>query len=147
MELHELRPSPGSVKERKRVGRGRAAGGGKTAGRGQKGQKSRSGGTKGPGFEGGQNPLQMRLPKLGGFKNRFRRPFQVLNVEDLNAFSAGSEVDISALAERGLVDAKSGRVKILGEGELKVALTVTAHAFSASAQRKIEAAGGKVLVG
>lgn len=142
MKLDELRPAFGSNKERKRVGRGDGSGHGKTSGRGHKGQGARSGGNTKPGFEGGQMPLQRRLPKRG-FHNPFRVSYAVVNLAQLEAFPAGSEVTPENLAEQGLVNGKSRLVKILGEGSLSKALTVKAHGFSASAKEKIEAAGGK----
>ncbi len=145
VKLHELKPAPGSRKDRKRVGRGTGSGHGKTAGRGHKGQKSRSGGSKGPGFEGGQMPLQRRLPKRG-FTNPFRREFAEVNVGTLARFDPGSEVTPELLAEHRVVRKSVSPVKILGSGELDRPLTVRAHAFSAQAVRKIEAAGGKVEV-
>lgn len=144
MDLHTLKPAKGSTKSRKRVGRGRGSGHGATSGRGTKGQKSRSGGGKGPGFEGGQNPLQRRLPKLPGFKNRFKTQYSIVNVGRLNVFDAKAVVDVNALAERRIVSKRSLPLKILGNGELKKALTVKADAVSASAKAKIEKAGGKV---
>ncbi len=144
MDLHNLAPSPGAVKRRKRVGRGVSSGHGKTAGRGTKGQLSRSGGGKGPGFEGGQTPLQRRLPKLPGFKNPFKTVYELVNVDQLNAFEAGSEIGPSDLIAKGLIKKDKLPLKILGRGELDRPLTVRAHAFSSSAAKKIEAAGGKV---
>ncbi|MHB0976243.1 MAG: 50S ribosomal protein L15 [Candidatus Aquicultorales bacterium] len=143
MDLHTLSPAPGSVKKRKRVGRGTSSGHGKTSGRGAKGQLSRSGGGKGLGFEGGQTPLQRRLPKLPGFRNPFKKVYALVNLDQLQAFPAGSEVGQAELLEKGLVR-KNLPVKILGRGELTHALTVKAHAFSESAAEKIQAAGGKV---
>lgn len=144
MELHDLRPAKGATKDRKRVGRGHGSGQGKTSGRGTKGQLSRSGGGKGPGFEGGQNPLQRRLPKLRGFKNlRFRREFQPINIGALSVFEAGSSVGRDELVANGLIRSDSRPVKVLGDGELNVALTVRAESFSKSAISKIESAGGK----
>ncbi|KQY85798.1 MULTISPECIES: 50S ribosomal protein L15 [Paenibacillus] len=145
MKLHELSPSPGSRKERKRVGRGPSSGTGKTSGRGHKGQNSRSGGGVRPGFEGGQNPLYRRLPKRG-FVNPTRKEFAVVNIEDLNSFAAGTEVTPEFLMTNGVVkNAKSG-IKILGNGEVTVKLTVKANKFSQSAVEKIEAAGGTTEV-
>ena len=136
LQLNDLKPKSGSKKKMKRVARGTSSGWGKTAGRGHKGQKSRSGGTKGRRFEGGQTPLYRRLPKRG-FKNYpFRTTYAVLNVSDLNKFDG--EVSKESLKITGLL-------KILGNGELKKALTVKADKFSASAKKKIEAAGGKCL--
>ncbi|OUN00418.1 MAG: 50S ribosomal protein L15 [Paenibacillaceae bacterium ZCTH02-B3] len=143
MKLHELKPAPGSKFARKRVGRGIGSGLGKTSGRGQKGQKARSGGGVRIGFEGGQNPLYRRLPKRGFNNERFRTEYAIVNLSKLNAFEAGTEVTPQLLLERGIVkDLKDG-LKILGDGELTVALTVKAHKFSQSALAKIEAAGGK----
>jgi len=146
MKLHELRPAEGSIKSRKRVGRGRGSGHGKTSGRGTKGQKARSGGSIRPGFEGGQNPLHLRLPKLLGFKNPFKREYAIVNVENLNVFEDKSVIDSKALLERGLIRKRNLPVKILGEGKLSKALTVRAHSFSKSAVKKIEEAGGKAEV-
>jgi large subunit ribosomal protein L15 len=143
MKLHELKPAPGSRKAPKRVGRGPASGTGKTAGRGDKGQKSRSGYSSMRGFEGGQMPLHRRLPKRG-FTNLFRTEYRTVNVERLNGFEAGSVVDPEALQRAGLLKKGRSGVKILGHGELKVALTVKAHRFTGTAAQKIEAAGGKV---
>ncbi|WP_413373789.1 50S ribosomal protein L15 [Paenibacillus taichungensis] len=145
MKLHELSPSPGSRKERKRLGRGPSSGTGKTSGRGHKGQNARSGGGVRPGFEGGQNPLYRRLPKRG-FVNPTRKEYAVVNTEDLNSFAAGTEVTPEFLMTTGVVkNAKSG-IKILGNGEVTVKLTVKANKFSQSAVEKIEAAGGKTEV-
>ena len=142
MRLDELKPAAGSNKKRKRVGRGDGSGHGKTSCRGHKGQGARSGGNVQPGFEGGQMPLQRRLPKRG-FHNPFRIEMAVVNVAQLDALPAGSEVTPETLAEQGLVHGKKRQVKILGEGSLSKALTVKAHGFSAKAKEKIEAAGGK----
>jgi large subunit ribosomal protein L15 len=144
MKLHHLRPAEGSRRDRKRVGRGKAAGQGKTAGRGTKGYLARHN-TK-PGFEGGQMPLQRRVPKLKGFTNPNRVEFAVVNVETLSAvFEAGAEVTPEALRERGLV--RKGRpVKVLGRGDVDRALSVSAHAVSASARAKIEQAGGSISI-
>jgi large subunit ribosomal protein L15 len=143
MKQHEIQPAPGSNKKRTRSGRGISAGRGKTAGRGTKGQASRSGGTKGPYFEGGQLPLVRRLPMLGGFTNLWRVEYVPVNVERLNGFPAGSEITPEVMAETGII--KSGKlVKVLGEGKVDRALTVKAHKFSASAREKILAAGGSV---
>ncbi len=144
MKLHHLRPAEGAVRARKRMGRGKAAGQGKTAGRGTKGYLARH--NKKLGFEGGQTPLQRRVPKLKGFTNPNRQEWAVINVDRLGrAFEAGSQVTPEALRERGLVR-KSRPVKVLGGGELDRALTVQAHAVSAAARAKIEAAGGSVEV-
>jgi len=145
MRLHELKPAKGTVKSRKRVGRGTASGHGKTVGRGQKGQKARSGGKVRPGFEGGQMPLYRRLPKIG-FTNIFRKEYAVVNLSDLERFEDGSVVNPEVLKEAGLVKAMHSGVKILGDGELTRKLTVQAHKFSKTAADKIAAAGGKVEV-
>lgn len=145
--LSRLQPPKGAVKKKKRVGRGPGSGLGKTAGRGHKGQHARAGAGPHPRFEGGQMPLQRRLPKRG-FNNLFRQEFYIVNVRDLQKFSAGSVVDIESLAQQGLtpLNLKHAGVKVLGDGELKVALTVRAHRFSAAAREKIEAAGGTAEV-
>lgn len=145
MNLADLCPAPGARRRRKRVGRGPGSGRGKTAGRGHKGHGARSGGNTAPGFEGGQMPLQRRLPKRG-FRNPFRREFAVVNLKTLEErFSAQAEVGPTELEEKGLV--RAGRpVKILGEGELSKPLHVRAHAFSARARSRIEEAGGTAEV-
>ena len=146
MKLHELSPAPGSVKERKRIGRGAASGQGKTAGKGHKGQKARSGSNAHIGFEGGQMPLQRRIPKRG-FVNIFAKEIATVNVAAINdKFDDGATVTIEALVESGLVKKPLDGVKVLGQGELTKKLTVQANAFSASAKAKIEAAGGKAEV-
>ncbi len=145
MQLHDLTPAPGSRKDRKRVGRGHGSGHGGRSGRGDKGQLSRAGGGKGPGFEGGQNPLHMRLPKLPGFKNRWRQEYQIVNVGRLEAvYKKGDTVDVESLASKGVVRSIDAPVKILGDGDLTKALTVKADKVSGSAKTKIEAAGGTV---
>jgi large subunit ribosomal protein L15 len=145
MDLSTLSPAPGARKSRKRLGRGTGSGLGKTSGRGHKGRGARSGGNTHPRFEGGQMPLQRRLPKRG-FRNPFRREFSVVNLSRLEAaFEGGAVVDAAALAARGLVRAGQP-VKVLGQGALTKALTVKAHAFSASAQARIAAAGGSAEV-
>ena len=143
-ELHNLKPSDGSHRNRKRVGRGPGSGTGKTSGRGQKGQKARSGASIPAGFEGGQMPLQRRIPKVG-FTPLNRVPFQVINVRALEELQ---EVDITpeVLVARGLIGSLKEPVKILGTGEISRTVSVKAHAFSASARAKIEAAGGSVSV-
>ncbi|MBU1670388.1 MAG: 50S ribosomal protein L15 [Actinobacteria bacterium] len=146
MRLHNLKPAPGSRRERKRIGRGHSAGGGKTAGRGQKGQNARSGSHSKIGFEGGQMPLTRRVPKLGGFTPRTRREYALVNVRDLARFKAGDTVDPAVLAREGLIRKERYQVKILGDGELSLKLTVKAHAFTESARRKIEEAGGSAEV-
>jgi large subunit ribosomal protein L15 len=141
MRLDDLRPAAGSNKKRKRVGRGDGSGHGKTSGRGHKGQGARSGGNTKPGFEGGQMPLQRRLPKRG-FHNAFRIEMSVVNLSQLESFSADSDVTPATLMEHGYISGKSRRIKILGDGSLSKALRVKAHGFSAKAKEKIEAAGG-----
>ena len=143
LQLHDLKPAPGSKKKAIRVGRGPGGKGGKTAGRGTKGLKARN--TLRPGFEGGQTSLIMRIPKLKGFRNPNKEAFAIINVESLNRFSAGAVVNPDELRKRGFVKHR-GRVKVLAEGELDRALTVQAHAFSAAARTKIEAAGGTAEV-
>ena len=146
MKLHELSPAAGSTKERKRIGRGAGSGQGKTAGKGHKGQKARAGRGMRPGFEGGQMPLQRRLPKRG-FNNIFRKVIVAINVSDLNAkFENGAVVDAQALLDAGVLSKCVYGVKILGNGEITKKLTVKASAFSKSAKAKIEAAGGKAEV-
>ncbi len=145
MKIHELQPAPGSRHSRKRVGRGVGSGMGKTSTRGHKGQNARSGGGVRPGFEGGQNPLYRRLPKRG-FTNRTRKEYAIVNLEDLNRFATGSEVTPDVLLESGLVRNSLSGIKILGNGEIKVSLTVKANKFSQSAVEKIQAAGGKTEV-
>jgi large subunit ribosomal protein L15 len=142
--VHDLRPNPGATHSRKRVGRGPGSGHGKTAGRGSKGQKSRSGYTHLRGFEGGQMPLHRRVPKRG-FTNIFRQECDLVNVSALEVFEAGQEITPELLRARGLAG-KKARIKILGDGEVKKALTVHAHKFSASARQKIEGAGGRCEV-
>jgi len=144
MDLGHLKPAPGATRARKRVGRGPGSGNGKTAGRGHKGRGSRSGGNTPPGYEGGQMPLQRRLPKRG-FRPLERTEYVVINLRDLGAFPAGDTVTPEALRARGLLR-KRGDVKVLGAGDLPHALTVHAHAFSAKAREAITAAGGTVLV-
>ncbi len=146
MKLHELQPAAGSVKDVKRIGRGHGSGQGKTAGKGHKGQKARSGGSIRPGFEGGQMPLQRRMPKRG-FNNIFAKEYAEINVSALEArFEDGAVVDAQALIESGAIkDAKDG-IKVLGNGEITKKLTVKAAKFTASAQEKIEKAGGKAEV-
>ncbi len=140
MKLHELRPAKGSTQSRKRVGRGPGSGLGKTAGKGHKGHKSRKGYSMHPGFEGGQMPLVRRVPKRGFNNAVFRVEYAVVNLEQLEGL--GAAIDPALLAEKGLVR-RGMPVKVLGDGEVKKALNVTAHKFSKSARQKIEAAGGK----
>jgi large subunit ribosomal protein L15 len=141
MDLNNLKPKKGAKHSRKRVGRGPGSGQGKTAGRGEKGQKSRSGFSRTLGFEGGQMPLVRRLPKRG-FTNIFKKTYAVVNVSDLERFDAGATVDEDSLRKAGLVKGRSAGIKILGDGTLSKKLTVNAHKFSASARKQIEAAGG-----
>ncbi len=146
MKLHELSPVPGSTKERKRIGRGPASGQGKTAGKGHKGQKARAGRGMQIGFEGGQMPLQRRIPKRG-FNNIFRKEFATVNIASLDkAFNDGDTVTIEALVASGLVKKTLDGVKVLGNGELTKKLTVQVNAYSETAKSKIEAAGGKAEV-
>ncbi|WP_274365205.1 50S ribosomal protein L15 [Paenibacillus thermotolerans] len=146
MKIHELQPAPGArQKARKRVGRGTGSGLGKTSGKGHKGQNARSGGGVRPGFEGGQNPLYRRLPKRG-FNNPFRKEYAIVNLDKLNAFADGTEVTPELLLESGIIGNPLAGVKVLGEGELKVKLTIKAHKFSKSAAEKISAAGGTAEV-
>ena len=145
MKLHELSSAPGSVKEAYRKGRGAGSGNGKTAGKGHKGQKARSGGGVRPGFEGGQMPLQRRIPKRG-FNNIFAKEYVAINVDVLNRFEDGAVVDAEAISKDGIVKNTRDGIKILGRGELNRKLTVVAVAFSESAKEKIEAAGGKAEV-
>lgn len=145
MKLHELSPAPGSTKKAFRVGRGAGSGNGKTAGKGHKGQKARSGGGVRPGFEGGQMPLQRRIPKRG-FNNIFAKPLEAINVSDLEKFEDGAVVDAKALLDAGVLSKCRYGVKILGNGEISKKLTVKASAFSETAKEKIEAAGGKAEV-
>ena len=143
MKIHDLVPAPGSRREARRVGRGIGGKGGKTAGRGSKGQGAR--GNVSPRFEGGQTPIHRRTPKAKGFNNPFRVEYHVVNLDTLEAFDAGSEVTPDTLRSQGLV-AKRGLVKVLGRGDLTKALTVRAHGFSGAAVRAIEAAGGTTEV-
>ena len=146
MKLNDLRPDAGSKKKRKRVGRGISAGQGKTAGRGTKGQGARSGGGKGPYFEGGQLPLFRRLPFKRGFTNINRIEYRPINVGRLADLEAASEVDPELLAAAGMIKKATDPVAILGDGEVSAALNVKAHRFSAKAKEKIEAAGGTVEI-
>ena len=145
MKLYDLHPAEGSRTAPKRVGRGAGSGLGKTSGRGHKGQKARSGGGVRPGFEGGQMPLIRRVPKRG-FYNPFSKEYAVINVKDLVSFEAGSVVDYDALKAAGKLKKEFDGLKVLGDGELNVALTVKAAKFTESAKQKIEAAGGKAEV-
>ena len=145
MNLHELHPAEGSTHVAKRKGRGHATGNGKTAGRGQKGQKARSGGGVRIGFEGGQMPLARRIPKRG-FNNIFAKPMEAINLSALEKFEDGATVNVCDLLEKGILSKCEYGVKVLGNGSLSKKLTVRASAFSASAKEKIEAAGGKAEV-
>lgn len=145
MKLHELSPAPGSRTKAFRKGRGPGSGNGKTAGKGHKGQNARSGGGVRPGFEGGQMPLQRRVPKRG-FNNIFATRYATINVSDLNRFEDGAVVDAQAIIDAGLLKKTLDGVKILGNGELTKKLTVNVKAFSEAARQKIEAAGGKAEV-
>lgn len=145
VNLSNLKPPRGSRHRKVRIGRGMGSKLGKTAGSGNKGQKSRRGFSRRPGFEGGQMPLHRRLPKRG-FRNPFSREYSIVNVAMLNAFAAGETVTPEALMARGILNRLRDGVKVLGDGDLKVALTVHAHAFSGSAKEKIARAGGKVEV-
>lgn len=140
MKVHDLKPAPGSTRAKRRVGRGIAGRRGKTAGRGMKGQGAR--GNVPPRFEGGQTPLHRRTPKMKGFHNPFRVEYHVVNLDSLEQFEPGADIDPETLRERGLV-AKRGLVKVLGRGEVSKSLTVKAHAFSRTAVQAIEAAGGR----
>jgi len=145
MKLHELSPAPGSVREVKRIGRGHGSGQGKTAGKGHKGQKARAGRGMRPGFEGGQMPLQRRIPKRG-FVNIFATNYAIINIAALNKFEDGAVVDTQALKDAGIIKDAMDGVKVLGNGELNKKLTVKVAAYSESAKAKIEAAGGKAEV-
>jgi len=142
MKQHDLQPAPGSTRARKRVGRGTGSGHGTFSGRGTKGQKARTGGHLHPRFEGGQLPLFRRLPIKRGFTNIFKTEYAVVNLDRLQDFPAGAEVNPEILAVAGIIKKAEQPVKILGQGEINVPLTVKAHKFSASAKAKIEAAGG-----
>ena len=145
MKLYELQPAEGSVKDVKRIGRGHGSGNGKTAGKGHKGQKARSGGSIRPGFEGGQMPLTRRIPKRG-FNNIFATEYAIVNVSDLNKFAEDTVVDEELLKAAGLIKKSYAGVKVLGDGELTTKLTVKAAKFTKSAVEKIEKAGGKAEV-
>jgi large subunit ribosomal protein L15 len=145
MRLEELKPSKGARKKAKRVGRGPGSGHGKTSTKGHKGQKARSGGVKGPGFEGGQMPIQRRIPKRG-FTNIFRKEYSVVNVADLATLGGKDPITPEVLLEKGLIRNRKDGVKVLGMGDLKAQIVVRAHKFSKSAIDKIQAAGGKAEV-
>ena len=145
MKLHELSPAAGSAKPAWRKGRGTGSGNGKTAGKGHKGQNARSGGGVRPGFEGGQLPLYRKLPKRG-FNNKFAKVYSTINVSELNKFENGATVTLETLVNCGIISKENDGLKVLGNGELKKALTVEAKIFTASAKEKIEAVGGKAEV-
>lgn len=145
MRLEDLKPQPGAKKNQKRVGRGVGSGHGKTATKGHKGQKARSGGVKPAGFEGGQMPLQRRIPKRG-FTNIFRKEYAVVNLTDLDAAGSGGTITPETMHQNGLIKSVKAEVKVLGMGELKNGVTIRAHKFSKTAVEKIEAAGGKAEV-
>ncbi|MBU2499357.1 MAG: 50S ribosomal protein L15 [Proteobacteria bacterium] len=145
MRIHDLSPSEGSRKKRKRVGRGPGSGHGKTSCRGHKGQKARAGGSISPGFEGGQMPLQRRLPKRG-FTNIFKKDYALINIRDLSRFSPNETLDVTALKNAGLVKKVGDGVKLLGKGEISHPLVLKVHKVSKTAKEKIEAAGGKVEI-
>ncbi|MZP30272.1 50S ribosomal protein L15 [Heliobacterium undosum] len=146
MQLHELKPAPGSRQKPTRKGQGTGSGLGKTAGRGHKGQKARSGGGVRPGFEGGQQPLQRRLPKRGFTNARFKKEFAIINVGDLDVFEAGTVVTPELLLERKMIKKLKDGVKLLADGNIEKALTVKLHGVSEAAAEKIKAAGGQVEV-
>lgn len=144
MDLGNLKHAPGAVKQRKRIGRGQGSGYGGTSGRGHKGQRSRSGSRRRPWFEGGQMPLQRRVPKRG-FTNIFKKTFEIVNLKDLDAkLKTAKDITPKELFQMGLIRREDASVKILGTGEIKKAVNISAHAFSGSAKAKIEKAGGKV---
>lgn len=145
MDLSQLKPAPGSTKNRKRIGRGPGSGTGKTSGKGHKGQKARSGGSIKPGFEGGQMPLQRRLPKRG-FTSINKKDYNLINLRDLDCFDADTTVTLELYGKAGLVKKMKDGIKILADGEITKALTVQAHKFSSAAVEKIVAAGGKAEV-
>jgi len=145
MNLGELRAPEGASKNRKRLGRGSGSGHGKTSGRGHKGQRARSGGRGKTGFEGGQMPLQRRLPKRG-FTNIFRKEYAIVNLSELDRFDKGSTVDVALLVAAGLVNKIGAGVKLLADGDIKKSLTIKVHKFSQSAKAKVEAAGGRIEV-
>lgn len=146
MRLEDLRPAPGATHSKKRVGRGIGSGQGKTAGKGSKGQKARSGASPRLGFEGGQTPLHRRLPQRRGFTNLTRKEYTIVSVGALDAFDAGTEITPEVLVQSGLVSKVKDGIKILGDGEITKAITVRAHKFSKSAEEKLKAAGGTAEV-
>jgi len=144
MDIHELRPPRGSRKKRKRVGRGESSGWGKTSGRGSKGQNARSGGGVSVGFEGGQMPLQRRIPKRG-FTNIFKKSYEIINIKDLARFNSGETVDAGALIKSGLIK-KEGAIKLLANGDISCPINIIVNNASRAAKEKIESAGGKVEI-
>ncbi len=146
MKLSDIKPPKGAVKKRKRVGRGDGSGRGTTCGRGTKGQLARSGGKTRVGFEGGQMPLQRRIPQLKGFKNTRKKVYSILNLDDLEKFEQGEVVDFEKFKQAGLLIKKTSLVKVLGDGKITKELTVKANSFSKQAKEKIEKAGGKAVV-
>lgn len=146
MKLHTLKPNEGSIKNRKRVGRGQGSGTGKTSGRGERGQNARSGGGVRVGFEGGQTPLFRRLPKRGFSNALFKKEYAIINLDELNKFEDGAEVSLEVLREMGIVKKSKDGLKVLGNGTLEKKLTVKANKFSASAKEQIEKLGGKAEV-
>lgn len=145
MNLGELRAPEGASKNKKRLGRGSGSGHGKTSGRGHKGQRARSGGRGKTGFEGGQMPLQRRLPKRG-FTNIYRKEYAIVNLGDLDRFAAGSTLDVASLLESGLIKKIEAGVKLLADGDIKKSFTIKVHKFSQAAKAKVEAAGGRIEV-
>ena len=145
LKLHDIKPAKGANRKRKRIGRGPGSGSGKTAGRGHKGQKSRSGYSRKIGFEGGQMPLYRRLPKRG-FRNIFAKKYAIVNVQDLNCFEEGATVTPVMVQEQGLVKKVHSGLRVLGQGKLEKKLTVKAHHFTESARQKIEKMGGSIEV-
>lgn len=146
MRLHDLAPAKGSKKRKKRVGRGMASGNGKTSGRGHKGQKARSGGGVRPGFEGGQMPMQRRVPKRG-FNNIFKKRYAIINVSDLAKFKENEKLDVNKLLKLKVIRKKHCGLKVLGKGEINKKIEITAKKFSKTAEEKIKNAGGKVNLG
>lgn len=146
MKLHNLKPNEGATKTRKRVGRGPGSGLGKTSGRGENGQNSRSGGGVRPGFEGGQNPLFRRIPKRGFSNARFKKRYAIINLSDLNKFEDGSVVSLELLKEMGIIKKELSGLKVLGNGDLEKKIIIKAHKFSDVAIEKIEKTGGKAEV-
>ncbi|MFO7987679.1 MAG: 50S ribosomal protein L15 [Desulfatiglandaceae bacterium] len=145
MKVHELSPTEGSRKKKKRIGRGVGSGHGRTSCRGHKGQLSRSGGRTRPGFEGGQMPIQRRLPKRG-FHNQFRKVYNIINIADLDRFESDAHIDFDALKASGLAKKRADGIKLLGDGEISRPLVVKVHKTSQTAREKIEAAGGRVEI-